>query len=239
MNDAEATTRATTRAITPAEAAALVPDGASVMVGGFMGVGSPHRLITALVERGARDLTVIANDTATPGFSIGRLVEAGCVARAVVSHIGLNPETQRRMIAGDMDVDLVPQGTLIERIRAAGVGLGGVLTRTGLGTVLEEGAQVVELDGQRWLLAPALHADFALVGARRADHAKNLGYTLTATNFNPIIALAGATVIAEPEDIEPIGMISPDAVGTPGVLVDHLIERMRHPFRDAVAERGA
>ena len=225
--------------MSPADAAALVPDGASVMVGGFMGVGSPHRLIDALVRRGARGLTVIANDTATPGFGIGRLVEAGCVTRAVVSHIGLNPETQRRMLAGEMDVDLVPQGTLIERIRAAGVGLGGVLTKTGLGTLLEEGARVVESGGERWLLAPALAADFALVGARRADHAKNLDYTLTAQNFNPTIALAGRTVIAEPEDIEPIGMISPDAVKTPGVLVDHLIERMPHPFRDAVAGRSA
>ena len=227
-----------TRAISPAEAAALVPDGASVMIGGFMGVGSPHRTIDALVARGARDLTVIANDTATPGFGIGRLVEAGCVSRAIVSHIGLNPETQRRMLAGEMEVDLVPQGTLVERIRAAGVGLGGVLTRTGLGTLLEEGAQIVELDGERWLLAPALHADFALVGARRADHARNLDYTLTAQNFNPIVALAGATVIAEPEDIEPIGMISPDAVRTPGTLVDHLIERMAHPFRDRGEGRG-
>ena len=228
-----------TRAISPAEAAALVPDGASVMIGGFMGVGSPHRTIDALVARGARDLTVIANDTATPGFGIGRLVEAGCVSRAIVSHIGLNPETQRRMLAGEMEVDLVPQGTLVERIRAAGVGLGGVLTRTGLGTLLEEGARTVELDGERWLLAPALHADFALVGARRADHARNLDYTLTAQNFNPIVALAGRTVVAEPEDIEPIGMISPDAVKTPGTLVDHLIERMAHPFRDRAAGHRA
>ena len=227
------------RAISPAEAAELVPDGASVMIGGFMGVGSPHRTIDAFVARGARALTVIANDTATPGFGIGRLIEAGCVARAVVSHIGLNPETQRRMLAGEMEVDLVPQGTLIERIRAAGVGLGGVLTKTGLGTLLEETARTVELDGERWLLAPALGADVALVGARRADHARNLDYTLTAQNFNPIVALAGRTVIAEPEDIEPIGMISPDAVRTPGTLVDHLVERMPHPYRDRVAGRDS
>jgi acetate CoA/acetoacetate CoA-transferase alpha subunit len=123
-------------AITPAAAAELVPDGASVMVGGFMGVGSPHRVINALVTRGVRNLTLIANDTARPGVGVGKLIDAGCVSRVVASHIGTNPETQRRMLSGEIEVELVPQGTLAERIRAGGAGLGGVFTATGLGTIL-------------------------------------------------------------------------------------------------------
>ncbi|MEO1276007.1 MAG: 3-oxoacid CoA-transferase subunit A [Pseudomonadota bacterium] len=206
-------------------AAALIPDGATVLIGGFMGVGSPHRLIDALVARGVTGLTVVANDTAYPGCGIGKLVTAGAVARAVVSHIGLNPETQAKMIAGEMQVDLVPQGTLVERIRAAGVGLGGILTATGIGTPVEEGKQVVEVEGKRYLLETPIHGDFALIAARQADYVGNLEYSLTAHNFNPIMAMAAETVIAEPQLIVPVGVISPDAVKTPGILVDHLLER--------------
>ncbi|MEL7346180.1 MAG: 3-oxoacid CoA-transferase subunit A [Pseudomonadota bacterium] len=206
-------------------AAALIPDGATVLIGGFMGVGSPHRLIDALVARGVTGLTVVANDTAYPGCGIGKLVTAGAVTRAVVSHIGLNPETQAKMIAGEMQVDLVPQGTLVERIRAAGVGLGGILTATGIGTPVEEGKQVVEVEGKRYLLETPIHGDFALIAARQADYVGNLEYSLTAHNFNPIMAMAAETVIAEPQLIVPVGVISPDAVKTPGILVDHLLER--------------
>ncbi|MEO1456923.1 MAG: 3-oxoacid CoA-transferase subunit A [Pseudomonadota bacterium] len=213
------------QAIKADEAAALIPDGAVLLIGGFMGVGSPHRMIDALVARGAKGLTVVANDTALPGHGIGKLVSAGALARIVTSHIGLNPETQAKMIAGEIEVELVPQGTLVERIRAAGVGLGGVLTRTGLGTPVEEGKQVLEVDGERWLLEPPIHADFALVAARQADYVGNLEYSLTAHNFNPIMAMSGGTVIAEPHHIVPVGMIPPDSVKTPGILVDHLLER--------------
>jgi acetate CoA/acetoacetate CoA-transferase alpha subunit len=212
-------------AIKAAAAAEMIPDGASLMIGGFMAVGSPERLIDALVARGARGLTVIANDTAMPGKGIGKLITAGAVARVIASHIGLNPETQAQMIAGKIDVELVPQGTLIERIRAGGMGLGGVLTATGLGTEVEIGKQVVEVDGKKFLLEKPLKADFALVGAWQADYVGNLAYMLTAHNFNPIIALAGKTVIAEPESIVPVGVIAPDSVKTPGVLVDHLVVR--------------
>lgn len=212
-------------ALSPAAAAALIPDGSVLLVGGFMGVGSPHRLIDALVAAGRRDLTVIANDTSRPGVGIGKLITARAVARAVVSHIGLNPETQAQMIAGEIEVDLVPQGTLIERIRAGGVGLGGVLTATGLGTELAEGKQTVEVDGKVFLVEPPIRGDFALIGARQADYKGNLEYSLTAHNFNPIIALAAETVIAEPMTIVPVGVISPDSVKTPGVLVDHILER--------------
>lgn len=210
-------------ALQPEAAAALIPDGASLLIGGFMAVGSPLRLIDALVARGARDLTVIANDTAMPGHGIGKLVGAGCIRKAITSHIGLNPETQARMLAGEIEVELVPQGTLVERIRAGGVGLGGVLTPTGLGTEVEEGKRVVEVDGRRYLLETPIRADFALLGAWQADYLGNLAYLLTAQNFNPVMALAGRTVIAEPEAIVPVGVIPPDAVKTPGVLVDHLL----------------
>ncbi len=206
-------------------AAALIPDGATVLIGGFMGVGTPNRLIDALVARGVRDLTLVANDTAMPGRGIGKLVTAGCISRAVVSHIGLNPETQAKMIAGEIEVELVPQGTLVERIRAAGVGLGGVLTATGIGTPVEEGKTIVEIDGRRFLLEKPIRGDFALIAARQADYLGNLQYSLTAHNFNPIMALAGDTVIAEPELIVPVGVIPPDYVKTPGVVVDLLLER--------------
>lgn len=212
-------------ALSPQAAAALIPDGASLMIGGFMAVGSPERLIDALVDRNARGLTVIANDTAMPGKGIGKLISAGAVTKVIASHIGLNPQTQQRMIAGEIEVELVPQGTLIERIRAGGMGLGGVLTPTGLGTEVEDGKRVIEVDGQRFLLETPLKADFALVGAWQADYVGNLSYSLTAHNFNPVIALAGRTVIAEPESIVPVGVIPPDAVKTPGVLVDHLLVR--------------
>jgi acetate CoA/acetoacetate CoA-transferase alpha subunit len=212
-------------ALKPEAAAELIPDGASVMIGGFMAVGSPERLIDAMVARGTKGLTVIANDTAMPGKGIGKLISAGLVRHVIASHIGLNPETQAKMISGEITCELVPQGTLIERIRAGGMGLGGVLTPTGLGTVVEEGKQVVEVEGRRYLVETPLKADFALIGAWQADYIGNLCYMLTAHNFNPIIALAGRTVIAEPESIVPVGVITPDAVKTPGVLVDHLLIR--------------
>jgi acetate CoA/acetoacetate CoA-transferase alpha subunit len=213
------------RAITAAEAAALVPNGATVLFGGFMGVGTPMRIVDALVARGARNLTIIGNDTARPGVGVGRLIDAGCVARSVVSHIGTNPVTQRRMLDGDLQVELVPQGTLAERIRAGGAGLGGVLTPTGLGTVVADGKQVVEVDGRAFLLERPIRADVAILKAHEADYNFNLTYRLTATNFNPVMALAADCVIAEPDEIVPVGVIPPDHVRTPGILVHHLIER--------------
>jgi len=201
----------------------LIPDGASVMVGGFMGVGTPERVMDELVRQGRHDLTVIGNDTARPGRGIGKLVSAGVAGKAIVSHIGLNPETQKKMIAGEMEVELVPQGTLIERIRAGGFGLGGILTPTGVGTQVEEGKRKVDVDGATYLLEPALKADFALVEAFLADYEGNLVYALTARNFNPVIAMAARTVIVDATHIVPVGMISPDHVVTPAVLVDYVI----------------
>ena len=215
------------KAISVQRAVEMIPDGASLMIGGFLGVGSPNRIIDGLVQQGRNRLTVIANDTARPGVGIGKLIEAKLVRKVLVSHIGTNPETQRQMIAGDLEVELVPQGTLAECIRAAGHGLGGVLTPTGIGTTVAEGKRTVEIDGQVYLLELPVRADFALVAARRADYHGNLEYALTARNFNPIMALAAATVIAEPKEIVPVGVIPPDTVVTPYVLVDYLIEMER------------
>jgi len=208
-----------------AEAVEMIPDGASLMIGGFMGVGSPHRLIAELLRQGRKNLTVIANDAARPGVGIGRLVDAKAVKRMVASHVGTNPEIGRQMIAGETALELCPQGSLAERIRAGGYGLGGVLTPTGIGTVVAEGKRQIEIDGKTFLLELPLRADFALIGAHRADHIGNLEYALTSRNFNPIMAMAADTVIAEAAEIVPVGVIPPDDVVTPGVLVDHLLER--------------
>ncbi len=202
---------------------AMIPDGATLMVGGFMAVGTPERVIDELVRQNKRDLTVIANDTAVPNRGIGKLISGKLVRKAIVSHIGLNPETQRQMIAGELEVELVPQGTLIECIRAGGHGLGGILTATGLGTTVEVGKQKVEVNGKSYLLEPAVRADFALVQAFLADYLGNLSYALTARNFNPVIAMAADTVIVSADNIVPVGVISPDHVGTPAPLVDYLI----------------
>ncbi len=202
---------------------AKIPDAASLMIGGFMGVGTPERLIDELVRQGKRDLTVIANDTAMVGRGIGKLITAQLVRKVIASHIGLNPETQQKMLSGEIEVELVPQGTLIERIRAAGYGLGGILTPTGIGTVVEQGKRKLEVDGREYLLETPLAADFALVQAFLADYFGNLTYALTARNFNPVIAMAAKTVIVDAEHIVPVGTISPDHVMTPAPLVDYLV----------------
>lgn len=213
------------KAISCARAVEMIADGASLMIGGFMGVGSPHRVIDELVRQGRKNLTVICNDTGKPGWGIGKLIDAKAVKSLIASHIGLNPETGRQMIAGEIQVELVPQGTLAERIRAGGFGLGGVLTPTGFGTSVAEGKQTVEVDGKPFLLEKPLRADFALLAAHRADYRGNLEYSLTARNFNMVMAMAADKVIAEPEHIYPIGLIPPDAVATPFPVVDYLIER--------------
>lgn len=194
------------------------------MIGGFLGVGTPESLIDKIVERGVRELTIIANDTAFENRGVGKLVKARLCKRVIVSHIGTNPETQRQMLAGELEVELVPQGTLAERIRAGGAGLGGILTPTGVGTIVQEGKRVVEVDGKLYLLELPLRADVALIRAKRCDYHGNLVYNLTATNFNPIMALAADVVVAEVDEIVPVGSLSPDEVKTPGVLVDYVVK---------------
>ncbi len=205
------------------EAVGMIPDGARIMVGGFLSVGTPERLIDEIVRQGKRNLTIIANDTARPGVGVGKLIDARLVKSVVVSHIGTNPETQRQMMAGDLAVELVPQGTLIERIRAGGYGLGGVLTSTGVGTLVEEGKRKIEVEGKEYLLETAIRADFALVHAFLSDYIGNLAYALTARNYNPVIAMAADTVIATAEHIVPVGVIAPDHVITPGPIVDYIV----------------
>ena len=205
------------------KAVAMIPNGAILMIGGFMAVGSPERIIDEMVRQGKHDLTVIANDNAMPGRGIGKLVDAGLVRKTIVSHIGLNPETQRQMIAKKMEVDLVPQGTLIERIRAGGYGLGGILTPTGVGTILEDGKQKIEVNGKSYLLEMPLRADFALIHAFVSDYLGNLGYALTARNFNPVMAMAADTTIVTADNIVPLGVLSPDHVMTPAPVVDYLV----------------
>jgi acetate CoA/acetoacetate CoA-transferase alpha subunit len=205
------------------EAIAMIPNGATVMVGGFMGVGTPERLLDELVRQRKSELSVISNDAAVPGKGIGKLFDAAMVSTLTASHIGLNPNAQKQMMANKIAVNLVPQGTLVERIRAGGCGLGGVLTPTGVGTIVEEGKRRVEIDGKPFLLETALRSDFALIQAFLADYLGNLTYALTARNFNPVMAMAADTVIVTAEHIVPVGVIAPDHVMTPAPLVDYLI----------------
>jgi acetate CoA/acetoacetate CoA-transferase alpha subunit len=198
-------------------------DGMSLLFGGFMGVGTPPGIVKTILDSGVKDLTLIGNDTATPDFGIGLLITARRVKKLIASHIGTNPETGRQMIAGELDVELVPQGTLAERIRCGGSGLGGVLTPTGVGTVVEQGKSKLILDGIDYLVERPLRADMAILQADRADEAGNLVYQRAARNFNPLIALAADYVVAEIDTLVETGGIDPDLVMTPGVLVNALI----------------
>ncbi|WP_387488868.1 acetate CoA-transferase subunit alpha [Photorhabdus sp. RM96S] len=198
-------------------------DGMTIMVGGFMGIGTPPRLITTLLNSGIKDLTIIANDTGRIDAGIGPLVVNNRVKKVITSHIGTNPETGRKMLAGEIEVELVPLGTLIERIRCGGAGLGGFLTPTGVGTVVEEGKQKITLNGTDYLLELPLRADLALIQAHLADHHGNLTYQLSARNFNPIIALAADITLAEPNELVEVGEIAPDCVITPGALIDYIV----------------
>ena len=211
------------KAVSVEEAIAMIPAGASIMVGGFMGVGTPQRLVDEIVRQRKAGLSVISNDAAAPGKGVGKLFDAALVSRLTASHIGLNPKAQQQMLDRQIEVDLIPQGTLVERIRAGGFGLGGVLTPTGVGTTVADGKRQIEVDGKMFLVETALRAQFALVHAFLADYLGNLSYALTARNFNPIMAMAAETVIVTAEHIVPVGVIAPDHVVTPAPLVDYLI----------------
>lgn len=200
-----------------------VKDGMTVMIGGFLGVGNPHKIIDALIEKGVKDLTIIANDTAFPDVGLGKLIVNKRVKKAIVSHIGTNPETGNQMNAGETEVVLVPQGTLAEQVRAGGAGLGGVLTPTGIGTVVEEGKQKIEIDGKEYLLEKALRADVALLFGSIVDEAGNVFYNETTRNFNPLMATAADTVIVEAEKLVKVGELDPNIVMTPGIFVDYIV----------------
>jgi acetate CoA/acetoacetate CoA-transferase alpha subunit len=202
----------------------LLKDGMSIMIGGFIGNGTPEKLVDLLIEENIKDLTIIGNDTGFTDKGIGRLVVKGLVKKAIVSHVGTNPETGRLMNEGKMEVELVPQGTLIERIRSAGAGLGGVLTPTGVGTIVEDGKQKLEINGREYLLELPLKADLALVRGSIVDEFGNIFYAGTTRNFNPIIATAADKVIVEAESLVECGNLDAELVMTPGVLVDYIIE---------------
>ncbi len=198
-------------------------DGMSILFGGFMGVGTPDGIVDEILDSGVKDLTVIGNDTATATTGIGVLIAARRVRKVIASHIGTNAETGRQMIANELEVELVPQGTLAERIRCGGAGLGGVLTPTGVGTIVEEGKTRLCFDGVTYLVERPLRADLAILKACRADEKGNLVYHRAARNFNPIMALAADFVVAEVDGILEAGAMDPDLVMTPGILVDALI----------------
>ncbi|MCI6645515.1 MAG: CoA transferase subunit A [Bacteroidales bacterium] len=207
--------------ITIDQAVEMIKDGQTVMIGGFLAVGSANRIIEAMVKAGKKDLTIICNDTAYPEIGSGLLVASGCVKKCIVSHIGTNPITEQKMKAGEIEVELVPQGTLAERIRIGGAGIGGFLTTTGLGTLAEEGKRKIEVEGKEYLLELPLRADVALIGASVADKYGNLIYRGTSQNFNPMMATAADLVIAETK--ESVENLAPEAIKTPYLFVDYIV----------------
>lgn len=207
--------------ITIDQAVEMIKDGQTVMIGGFLAVGSANRIIEAMVKAGKKDLTIICNDTAYPEIGSGLLVASGCVKKCIVSHIGTNPITEQKMKAGEIEVELVPQGTLAERIRIGGAGIGGFLTTTGLGTLAEEGKRKIEVEGKEYLLELPLRADVALIGASVADKYGNLIYRGTSQNFNPMMATAANLVIAEAK--ESVENLAPEAIKTPYLFVDYIV----------------
>jgi len=212
------------KVITIAEAVSKIEDGMTLMIGGFLSAGSPNRLIDALVEKNTQQLTIICNDTAFPDKGLGKLIANKQVKKVITSHIGTNPCTIDQMNAGELEVEFSPQGTLAERVRAGGSGLGGVLTPTGLGTLVQEGKQIIELEGKKYLLETPIKADVALIGASVGDHDGNLLYRGTTQNFNPLMATAANLVIAEVEELVETGSLKPEEVRTPSIFVDYIVK---------------
>ena len=206
------------------EAVSHVKDGMTVFIGGFLGVGTPEKIIDALVAKGVKDLTVIGNDTGFPDKGIGRLVVNNQVKKVIASHIGTNPETGRRMQTGEMEVELAPQGTLAERVRAGGNGLEGILTPTGIGTIVEEGKEIITVDGKKYILEKPLRADVALLNGSVVDELGNVIYAKTTKNFNPMMATAADTVIVFAEKLVKVGEIDPDHVMTSRIFVDYIVK---------------
>ena len=210
--------------ITVVEALEHIQDGCSIMVGGFLGVGTPEILIDAIVEKGVKDLTIIANDTGFIDKGVGKLVANKQVKKIITSHIGTNPETGNQMNNRDIEVELVPQGTLAERIRAKGAGLGGILTPTGIGTVVAEGKESLTIDGREYLLEKPLGADIALIGGSLVDTHGNVAYKSTTRNFNPLMATAADLVIVGAQEIVPVGDIKAEEIITPKIFVDYIVK---------------
>lgn len=212
------------KVISVQEAVSKLHDGMTILIGGFMSTGTPETLINEIVAQGLQNLTIISNDSGHSGTGIAKLVNARQLKKIITTHIGLNPETGRQMMAGELEVELIPQGTLVERIRAAGGGLGGFLTPTGLGTSVAEGKQILTIDGKSYLLELPIRADAALIRGSVMDASGNMLYYGSTRNFNPIMATAAPLVIAEAEQIVPTGEIDPNHVVTPGLFVDFIVK---------------
>jgi 3-oxoacid CoA-transferase subunit A len=207
-----------------AEAVAMIDDGATIMMGGFGLCGIPEKLIAALLARGARGLTVVSNNAGVDDFGIGVLLKAHQVRKMIATYVGENKEFERQFLAGELEVELVPQGTFAERIRAGGAGIAGFFTPTGYGTLVAEGKETRTIDGKTYVLERPLTADFAFVKAWKGDRAGNLVYRRTARNFNPVMATAAKVTIAEVEHLVEPGEIDPDHVVTPGIFVRHILQ---------------
>jgi len=222
------------------EALASLFDGARIMVGGFGLCGNPEALIAGVVRRGVRDLTLISNNAGNLGKGLNAWLEAGIVRRFIGSYIGTNEALHRAMAAGTVEVEIVPQGTFVERIRAAGAGIPAFYTPTGVGTVVEHGKEVRMFGGRPYLLETALAADFALIRARKADPFGNARFWRTARNFSPIMATAATTTILECDELVPLGAIDPDDVHLPGIYVHHVVEVREHedPFEYKTNRKG-
>ena len=208
--------------ISVSEAGKLITPNASVMVGGFLRCGSPYKVIDEIIKNKIGGLTLIANDTSFEEYDRGKLIANKLVKKAIVTHIGTNPETGRQLNTGEIEVELVPMGTLVERIRCGGAGLGGFLTPTGKGTLVEDGKQVIESNGRKYLLETPLRADFAIIYATKADKFGNAFLDGTTRNFNTVMATAADVVILEPEEIsdEPL---DPAQITIPGIFVDYIV----------------
>ncbi|WP_340372188.1 CoA transferase subunit A [Peribacillus sp. FSL E2-0218] len=209
--------------VTLEEAIEYIKDGCTLMYGGFGGVGTPPTLIQGILDKGVKDLTLIGNDTGFPDIGIGRLVTLERAKKVIASHIGSNPNAGRLMTEGKLQVEFSPQGTLAERVRAGGVGLGGIFVDVGIGTIAEEGKDKMVIDGKEYLIETALTSEVSIVYAKKADPLGNLVYDKTARNFNPLVAMAGALTIAEVEEIVPAGELDPECIATPGIYVDMVI----------------
>ncbi|MED2257888.1 3-oxoacid CoA-transferase subunit A [Brevibacillus parabrevis] len=212
------------KVVTMQEALSHFRDGMTLLAGGFGGVGNPPTLIQGILDLGVRDLTLISNDTAFPHIGIGKLVTEKRVKKVIASHIGSNPNAGVQMTAGELEVEFCPQGILAERVRAGGVGLGGILSDVGIGTIAEKGKQKVVLDGKEFLLETPLTAEVAIVHAKKADRFGNLVYDTSARNFNPLVAMAGDITIVEADEIVEVGELNPEEIVTPGVFVNYIVQ---------------
>ncbi|MBE7710433.1 MAG: CoA transferase subunit A [Cyanobacteria bacterium SIG32] len=208
--------------ISAKEAINMIKDGSSVMVGGFISCGAPDVLVDELVEQNVKELTLICNDTSVPGKDKGRLIENKQVKKLFAAHIGLNPETGRQMQAGELDVELIPMGSLIERIRAKGAGLGGILTPTGVGTIVEDNNETMVINGKKFIFEEPIDADFALIYGTKVDKFGNVAFEGTTRNLNTIMATAADTVIIQADEI--VDCLDPNEVIIPGLFIDYIVE---------------